>query len=95
MWKLEMVSQKFWRRPNLREWWVGEKLIGKAIANALCFVDDGVEAAEETTMVEGWRWLQNLLNSELSRMSRNYGKGELDILPCDIHAGLLDAYSYA
>ncbi len=32
-----------------------EKLIGKAIANALCLVDDDVEGAEETTMVKRWR----------------------------------------
>jgi hypothetical protein len=55
MWKRKTVSQKFWHRPNLREWWVGEKLIGKAIANALCLVDDDVEGAEETTMVKRWQ----------------------------------------
>jgi hypothetical protein len=48
------VSQKFWHRPNLREWWVGEKLIGKAIANALPCLNDDVKEAKEITMVEGW-----------------------------------------
>jgi hypothetical protein len=57
MWKRKTVSQKFWRRPNLREWWVGEKLIGKAIASALCLIDDDVEGAEETTMVKRWQGL--------------------------------------
>jgi hypothetical protein len=39
---------------NLREWWVGEKFIGKVIAKALPCLGDDVEEAKETTMVEGW-----------------------------------------
>jgi hypothetical protein len=70
MWKRKTVSQKFWRRPNLREWWVGEKLIGKAIANALPHLDDDVEEAKETTMVEGWRGLKNLKFGTLSEFEK-------------------------
>jgi hypothetical protein len=33
---------------------VGEKLIGKAIANALPHLDDDVKEAKETTIVKGW-----------------------------------------
>jgi hypothetical protein len=70
MWKQKTVSQKFWHRPNLREWWVGEKLIGKAIANALPCLDDDVEEAKETTMVEGWRGLKNLKFGTLSEFEK-------------------------
>jgi hypothetical protein len=59
-------SQKFWHRPNLREWWVGEKIIGKAITNALP-PSMMLRGAKETTMAEGWRGLQNFNFGTLSR----------------------------
>ncbi len=49
---------------------MGEKLIGKAIANALPHLDDDVEEAKETTMVEGWRGLENLKFGTLSEFGK-------------------------
>jgi hypothetical protein len=30
------ASQKFWHRPNLREWWVGIKLSGRMVMQLDC-----------------------------------------------------------
>ncbi len=77
------VSQKFWCRPNLREWWVGIKILGRMVMQLDC--KGSLIAANKPTKNNSRSLVGDFRNSNL--------EGFLWEVKCEAHSQLVWSWS--